>query len=100
MTPWTTSTVTTNKDQRGSWLALVVIYSVATLAAALGFGALFAGAPVVLAVGRSSSQPGESTSPSYVLASLSSNQGDQAISELGRRKPTGNSGCVPTPAGE
>ena len=81
MTAGTTNMVATNKDQRGSLLALVVICSVATLAAALGFGALFAGAPIVLAVGHSSSQPGESTSPSYVLASLSSNHGDQAISE-------------------
>jgi hypothetical protein len=90
MTAGTTNTVATNKDQRASWLALVVICSVATLVAALGFGALFAGAPVVLAVGHSSSQR-ESTSPSYVLASFSSNQGDQVISDSA-------SGDQPAPA--
>ena len=51
------------KEQPQSWLALVTFCAVTTLAAALGFGVLFAGGSVAIAVAQSSHLSDEKQPP-------------------------------------
>src|SRR5258708_12748537 len=61
------------REQRDSWLSLVMLCAVAVLSAALGLSVLFAGASVVFGVVQSPSVPSESPSEAVAQDSLSSN---------------------------